>query len=366
MKILKNNNYLYLICLLLTFVFTPNINKVYGFEKEVKKLIIGTKPAPPFSFKGPGGNWLGISIDLFRDISKELGFTYELREYDLKGLLNAVEYKDVDMGVAAITITPEREKKFDFSHAFYHTGLGIAIKMKQEGNPIFSIIVKIFSVEFFTYVGALFFTLFIIGIIIWAFERKKNPSQFRPGIKGLADGFWWSAVTMTTVGYGDAVPKSFFGRIVGLVWMFLAIIIISFFTAGITSSLTISQLDTSIKNFDDLRGVLVGSVDKSAAGQYLEKKDIMPKYYKSLLEGMKALNIGEIDAMVHDRPILQFYANIDFKGKIIVLNTLFNPQSYGIAMPAGSNLREPLNNALLKRWMNEDYWDKLTGKYLGR
>jgi ABC-type amino acid transport substrate-binding protein len=337
-------------------------------EKNIlagKKVIVGTKPAPPFSFKNEKGVWTGISIDLWRNIANELGVKYELKEYDLKGLLNAVEKKRVDFGVAAITITPARENNFDFSHAFYHTGLGIAVPVKQQNSPILSIIKQVVSLQFLGYLMTLVFTLLSVGFLIWLAERRKNPDQYRSGLKGILDGFWWSAVTMTTVGYGDTVPRSSFGRLIALIWMFMAIIIISFFTAGIASSLTVSQLDYGVKCFDDLNHVMVGSLEKSTTERYLQNKNIQPKTFGSVLEGMKALADGKIDAMVHDRPILQFYANTELKGKVTVIKAMFNPQSYGIAMPNKTPYRELINHELLKRWTDEEYWKKLTSKYLG-
>jgi len=329
------------------------------------KIIVGTKPAPPFSFKNDNGIWSGISIDLWRNIANELKLQYEIREYDLKGLLKAVNENSVDFGVAAITITPEREGTLDFSHAFYHTGLGIAVPIKNNDSTFLSIAKQIFSLQFLGYLTTLITTLLFVGFLIWMAERRKNPGQYRTGTKGILDGLWWSAVTMTTVGYGDTVPKTPLGRFIALIWMYMAIIIISFFTAGIASSLTVSQLDYGVKSFDDLHDVVVGSLEKSTTTQYLKKKNIQPKTYSSVLKGLKALARGEIDAMVHDRPILQFYANSELKGKVNVIKALFNPQSYGIAMPAASPYREIINNQLLKRWTNEEYWKKLTSKYLG-
>ena len=89
--------------------------------------------------------------------------------------------------------------------------------------------------------GALVFVIFIFGMLMWMFEKRDNKQEFDKGLKGIWEGFWWSAVTMTTVGYGDKAPLSFGGRVIALVWMFAAIIIISGFTASIASSLTLES-----------------------------------------------------------------------------------------------------------------------------
>ena len=64
---------------------------------------------------------------------------------------------------------------------------------------------------------------------------------------------------MTTVGYGDKAPVTVMGRLIGLIWMFAAIIIISSFTAAIAASLTVSELGSDVENPNDLPNVRVGS-----------------------------------------------------------------------------------------------------------
>ncbi|MFC1783229.1 transporter substrate-binding domain-containing protein, partial [Planctomycetota bacterium] len=181
-------------------------------------MIVGTKQAPPFAIKNPDGTWSGLSIELWREIADELQLRYEIREFDLPGLLNEVKANQVDIGVAALTVTAEREKNFDFTHPFYTTGLGIAILPGQKGRWT-GVIGRFITWGFIKIVLSLACLLFIIGVIVWLFERGKNPKQFGGAWwRGLGAGFWWSAVTMTTVGYGDKAPVSLFGRLMAIIW----------------------------------------------------------------------------------------------------------------------------------------------------
>ena len=75
-----------------------------------RTLIVGTKEAPPFAMKDSTGSWTGISIQLWRQLAAELNLDFEFRELDLKGLLDGVKGGSLDAAVAALTITPEREK----------------------------------------------------------------------------------------------------------------------------------------------------------------------------------------------------------------------------------------------------------------
>ncbi len=100
-------------------------------------LIVGTKEAPPFSMKTSDGQWTGLSIELWRQIAAELNFRFEFKELTLKQLLGGVTDGSLDAAVAALTITPEREKKFDFTHAFYTTGLGIAVASQSAKSLVY-------------------------------------------------------------------------------------------------------------------------------------------------------------------------------------------------------------------------------------
>ena len=329
-----------------------------------KKLLVGTKEAPPFSFKDQAGQWQGISIELWRTIAEENNWPFELLEYDLPGLLQAVEKGEIDVALAALTVTAEREKKFDFSHAFYTTGLGIAVRPGNESSWL-AVFNRFFSLDFMKITGALSLLLLTFGFLVWFFEHRKNTDQFGGStLQGIGSGFWWSAVTMTTVGYGDKSPQTFGGRLVGLVWMFTAIIVISSFTASITSTLTVSKITNHIKGPSDLVQVKVGSMDNSTSSAYLDDNHIVYRHYLSPLAALHGLVAGEIDAVVYDAPILRYYANNEMKFKVAVLNIIFEKQLYGIGLPAGSNLREELNHSLLS-FTRQLGWQDILFKYLG-
>ncbi|HUU40197.1 MAG TPA: ion channel [Desulfatiglandales bacterium] len=55
------------------------------------------------------------------------------------------------------------------------------------------------------------------------------------GASGMLDTLWWALVTITTVGYGDVVPHSTLGRLIGIVIMFSGVVLVSLFTATIAS-----------------------------------------------------------------------------------------------------------------------------------
>ncbi len=220
--------------------------------------MVGTKETPPFAMKDSNGHWTGISIDLWRQIAEELQLSYEWRELDQSGLLAGITDGSLDAVVANLTITPGRLDNFDFTYPFYSTGLGIAVTMRDE-NAAMAVLHQLFSWTVLKIALALIFLLFLVGLLIWLLERKSNKEQFGGSpVEGIASGFWFSAVTMTTVGYGDKHPKTVGGRLVAFFWMFASIILVSFFTATITSLLTVKQLVPSIRGLEDLKKVACG------------------------------------------------------------------------------------------------------------
>ena len=330
-----------------------------------KTIIVGTKEAAPFSMKTKEGTWTGIAIDLWREIASGLDLRYEFRELDLKALLEGIGDGSLDVAVAALTITSERETAFDFTHPFYTTGLGIAVPSRTK-RPWLTVLKGFLSPAFLKVVAVLVLLLLVVGILVWWFERRRNIQQFGgDAVKGIGSGFWWSAVTMTTVGYGDKAPVSIGGRIVALIWMFAAIIIISGFTAAITSSLTVTQLESPVSGPEDLPKVRVGTIEETTSAAYLRENQISFQPYKKPFEGLRAIADGEVEAFVYDAPLLRYLVNLQFRGKLEVLSRTFERQDYGIALPSHSPLREPINRVLLKK-VREPAWKDTVSHYLGR
>jgi ABC-type amino acid transport substrate-binding protein len=316
--------------------------------------------------KADDGTFSGISIELWKQVAADLNVTFDVQEYDLKGLLGAVQGHTVDVAVAATTITADREAVMDFSHPIYSTGLSIGVKPGGSSGGTLALFKGLLTWDLAKLLGGLFVLLSIVGVLVWILEHRKNDAQFaRHPVKGIAAGVWWSAVTMTTVGYGDKSPVTIGGRVLGLLWMFAAIIIISFFTASITSTLTVSRLESAIKGPEDLVHVKVATLAGSTSAAYLDRHHIKYREVPAVLDGLRAVAAGEIDAMVYDAPILQYLAKHELGGQVAVLPNVFERQDYGFALPDGSPYREEINRALL-RALASDQWHELLERYLGK
>jgi polar amino acid transport system substrate-binding protein len=334
-------------------------------QQPGQPLIVGTRQAPPFAMKQPDGTWSGISIDLWQAIAAELHLTYTIQELDVPGLLTGVQEGSLDAAVAALTITAPREEVCDFSHPFYTTGLGIAVRRGAHG-PWWNGVLRVLSWELFELLGVLGGLLSMVGLLVWVCERHRNSQQFGTGLsRGLGAGIWWAAVTMTTVGYGDKAPVTVGGRIVAILWMFTAIVMISGFTAAITAALTLTELGLAVRGPEDLSRVRVGTVAGTTSADYLRDQHLVHRTYPTARDGLNALAQGELEAIVYDAPLLRYLAITEFQTTAAVLPVTFDRQDYGIAFPTGSPLREPVNRLMLKK-IRQAAWQEVLTRYLGK
>ncbi len=323
---------------------------------------VATRHVPPFAIKTESG-WDGIVIELLRRIEEDTGIAVRLQEMGLKEMLAATTEGRVDAAAAALTITRERERLMDFSHPFYTAGLGVAVPQRPELTWI-SGVQRVFSGAFLHSMAALLGVLALVGVLMWLAERRSNAQFQKDPVHGVGSGIWWSAVTMTTVGYGDKAPVTLIGRLVGLVWMFASIILISGFTAAIASSLTVGELDQGVRGVNDLRGQRVLTLPGSTSAAYLDEKLVRFQDAESLESALGQVAAGEADALVYDAPILRYLVNAEYPDRLRVLPAVFARQDYGIALPPGSPLREPLNRAILEV-IRSPAWDALIDSYLG-
>jgi ABC-type proline/glycine betaine transport system substrate-binding protein len=296
--------------------------------------------------------YTGFSIELWEKIAESLGMPYELYGVNtIAKLLDEVERGAADVAIAGISITAKREQVLDFSHSFFETGLQIMVP-QSSGSVIGEVISRIFSVIFSRELlygfGIFFIVLLIAAHVIWVLERRHNPQFPRGYLQGLWHSIWWAVVTVTTVGYGDKTPKGAIGRLFGLVWILAGYFVFAYFTASVTSTVTVQELLGTIDSPRDLFGKQVVTVERSTAADFLAGQGIAAVQVENVEKAYPLLESGRVDAIVYDAPVLQHHASRKGKGKVKVVGLLFEEQNYGIALQVSSPYREKINIALLK------------------
>ncbi len=328
------------------------------------ELVVGTKDAAPFAMKAADGSWQGISIDLWRRIADENGWRYRFaEEQTVQDLIDGVAGGKLDVAVAALTVTAERERILDFTSAFYSTGLGIAV---LEGGPPSwrPVINALTSFGFAQAVLALIALALAVGLIVWFFERRHNEEFGGTVARGLSSSVWWTTVAMTQRGIGNFGPRTMPGRAIAMLWMVGSIIAIAVFTAGITSALTVRKLQGTVQGVTDLSEVRVGTVAGTSGEASLAQLRVRAQGFATAKEGLLALRAGEIDAFVYDKPLLAWTINHEFRNSIQLLDAIFDPQNYAFAVPPNSSLRKPIGIAVLEAQRTR-WWDDTIFRYLG-
>ncbi|MBF0199166.1 MAG: transporter substrate-binding domain-containing protein [Planctomycetes bacterium] len=85
--------------------------------EEIQHRIL-IKSTPPFTIKDSQGEWSGISVDLWKEVSHKLGIKYKYEESELSHILEDVSQGKALAGVGALSVTSQREQVLDFTHIF--------------------------------------------------------------------------------------------------------------------------------------------------------------------------------------------------------------------------------------------------------
>lgn len=311
-------------------------------------LIVGTHRMSRFVTRESDEPWQGTSIELWREIAEELGLRFQLQERDLDGLFHGLEDGSLDVAAAALTVTADREARVDFTHPFFTTGLAIALSRSREESWL-DTMGMVFNGAFLALLVTFAGLQLLVGAVMWLLERRQNPHFQGSPAAGVAAGMWWAVVTMSTVGYGDKVPRTGAGRLLAMVWMLASLVLLTTFTASITTSLTLGRLASRVTGPDDLGKLRVGTVTASSSEAYLRDSRLDFRGFPEAEDGMEAIVRGEIDALVFDQPALATLVAGVYGEHVLLLPGTFQRQDYAFALPTGSPLREPINRILARR-----------------
>jgi ABC-type amino acid transport substrate-binding protein len=332
-----------------------------------QKIKVVTKPVQPFSFT-ENGKLIGFSIDLWEAVAKEAGLQFEMQNVEtVPQMLEALKSRQADVAIAAISITAERHAFMDFSQPYYDSGLQImvATNAARSGNFAGNLSRQFLNWNTFKVVGLVFLVMFLISHLVWWFERRRNaemyPEAYGPGVW---ESFWWTVSMLCTGGCEAKGPMGVPARLVAIMWMLVSIVLIAYFTAAVTTEMTVKTLTGDISGPGDLPGVKVGTIAGSTAETYLRNNKAKVSPYPDVPSAVAALNAGELKAVVYDAPILRYYLAKRIGTRLRLVGPTFEKQFYGIGLQEQSPLRLPINRALLA--LNErGFMDELQKKWFG-
>uniref|UniRef100_A0A3Q2EDS7 Glutamate receptor, ionotropic, AMPA 1a n=1 Tax=Cyprinodon variegatus TaxID=28743 RepID=A0A3Q2EDS7_CYPVA len=369
----------------------------------------------------------GYIVELAAEIAKHVGYQYKLkivsdgkygaRDPETKmwnGMVGELVYGKADLAVAPLTITLVREEVIDFSKPFMSLGISIMIKKPTKSKPgVFSFLdplaYEIWMCIVFAYIGVSV-VLFLVSRFSpyeWHAEdyeegaepqtptqaaasngvqpsqtpTQQNANQQSPEQTnefGIFNSLWFSLGAFMQQGC-DISPRSLSGRIVGGVWWFFTLIIISSYTANLAAFLTVERMVSPIESAEDLAKqteIAYGTLDAGSTKEFFRRSKIA--VFEKMWSYMKAAD-PSVFVKTTDEGVMRVRKS---KGKYAYLlestmneyieqrkpcDTMkvggnLDSKGYGIATPKGSPLRIPVNLAVLK--LNEQATlDKLKNKW---
>ena len=348
----------------------PVVEAVAQIEPPKEEIKLGVRVIAPFVNK-TGEEYSGFSIDLWKKIAEraKLPETKYIEYGNVGELINATEKKEIDAGIAAISITSDRESRINFSQPMFDAGLQILVPGQSEektsgAKEFFNKIFKaLWNEAFLSLVIAILLLGFILANVAYFLEKMHSDGVFSHNyFVGVFQAFWWSLSALAS--QADHNPRSRQGKVLAIVWMYFSVIFLTFFQAQITSDLTAQKLQGEINGIEDLSGKKVISITSSTASKYLTDKNIVHSDIQPLSQALAMVANGEAQALVYDAPPMAYYANHDGMGKVHVVGDIFKPENYGITFPQNSQNINKVNLALLS--LKEDgTYKELYNKYFG-
>ncbi len=325
-------------------------------------LRIATITRPPFSMED-GGRATGFSIDLWQALARDIGIhtTFE-RATQFPAMLDQVQNGEIDAAIANISITARREVLMDFSQPIFESGLQIMIP--AEAGSSSAMWTALFSGDLLIAILLAFALLFGGGMLMWRLERHKQEYFNMPAKDAMFPAFWWALNLVVNGGFEERQPRSPLGRALGVFLVVSSLFIVSVFVAKITTAMTINAIQSSVTSVNDLYGKNNGTIADSTAAIFLDARNLNYTGYPDLVTLLADFENGTLDAVVFDAPILAWYANSKAGKNAQMAGPVFMRENYGIALPSGSELAEPINQSLLK--LREDgTYDRIYRKWFG-
>ncbi|XP_059107525.1 glutamate receptor 3 [Peromyscus eremicus] len=346
----------------------------------------------------------GYCVDLAYEIAKHVRIKYKLsivgdgkygaRDPETKiwnGMVGELVYGRADIAVAPLTITLVREEVIDFSKPFMSLGISIMIKKPQKSKPgVFSFLdplaYEIWMCIVFAYIGVSVVLFLVSRFSPYEWHLEDNNEEPRdpqsppdpPNEFGIFNSLWFSLGAFMQQGC-DISPRSLSGRIVGGVWWFFTLIIISSYTANLAAFLTVERMVSPIESAEDLAKqteIAYGTLDSGSTKEFFRRSKIA--VYEKMWSYMKSA-----EPSVFTKTTADGVARVrKSKGKFaFLLESTMNEyieqrkpcdtmkvggnldsKGYGVATPKGSALRNAVNLAVLK--LNEQgLLDKLKNKW---
>lgn len=321
---------------------------------DQRTVTVATRNLAPFVITN-GDTKSGFTIDVLEGIAKRVGWKLNYLDFPtVSEQLKAVAEGRADAAAAAVSITSARTQQFDFSQPILDGGLQILVPItaREPSSPGLAEFVKLlFSKAVLVWLVAALVITLIPAHILWLLERRHDDSMVSKSyFPGIFESFRWSLGALA--GVADDSPRQSAARAITVVWGFVCIIFIAYYTATLTANITVGKFDAQINSPSDLIGKKVCTVANTTSASALKGFGVAFEGVPSIDDCYKGLQSAKFEAAVYDAPVLAYYVNREGRGAVELAGAVFQPEGYGIAFKNGSELRKQADTELLA--MRED------------
>jgi len=323
---------------------------------------------PPFVLQQDGA-LTGFSVDLWNAVAERINVrtSYETlpRIEDLDAALRSGK---ADAVVVPQIMTLSRVKEFDLSVPTLQVGQQIMVPGREEatsrGKRLWTEFGLLFSRTTFIWLGIALILVLVPAHLVWFLERREgegivsNPRY----IPGIFQAIYWALACLAT--QAEKMPHHWLARVVAVFWMFTGVAFVASYTAQLTSKLTVQQIRGTIRGPRDLPGKSVGTIVGSFVSEYLAEHDVRVRTFQRPDEMFQALVNGNLDAVVWDALVLNYYVEHEGRGRVRLVGPEFQFEPAAILFPLNSPLRRKVDIAILALQADGTY-QRLRRKWLG-
>ncbi|KAL8253097.1 hypothetical protein R6Q59_036790 [Mikania micrantha] len=251
-------------------------------------------------------------------------------EGNYNDLIYQVYLGEFDAAIGDITITSNRSLYVDFTLPYTDHGLATLTRSADASMWIF---MKPLSSDLWIVCGCFFI---LIGFVIWVLEHGSND-EFQGSLVQQIGTTLWFAFSTVVFAHRQKLESNL-SRFVITVWLFVVLVLVSSYTATLSSLLTVEQIQLASN-----RG-LIGyqhdiPIQFGVIVRNMNFKDTRLKPYNTLEEFAEALTRGSkkggVDAIVDEIPyIKEFLAHYSSGYTMVVSEDITN--GFGFVFPKGS------------------------------
>lgn len=325
----------------------------------------GIYVSPPFVMIDANGTETGMAIDLWEHLAERLNIQTDYTVYStFRDLIDATAGGAVDIAITNLTITKDRAAVVDFTQPWFDAGLRIMVS-EQPATGFNAILQGLSEAGYLRAYGWLIAIIVFASLTLTAFDRRFDPDFPRRWRDGIAESFF-AVMSVATSGRTPARKNLFgwLGRIWSALWLVCGIGVLAYVTSSVTSVMTTLAITGAIDGPADLPGRQIGVFAGSVAEDFSRASGLNIRSFAGIEAAVRALNEGQIDAIVGDAPVLEYYAHVMPDLSLSVVGQIFEPDKYGFALSPESALTKPLTIELLG--LKEDgVIDDLKTEYFG-